>query len=154
EAKRKVAAAAEAKRKAEAEAEAKRKAAGKRKAEAEAEAKRRAEKTRKAEAAQRAAQELAAAEFAKRRIEPYIKRQWSPAPGTHIKLNCEVIISVNSTGAVTRVRIVKSSGDAQFDDSVKAAIFSASPLPMPTNDYQATYIAKQSLKIRFSLDSN
>ncbi|HCB13262.1 MAG TPA: hypothetical protein DEP36_06800 [Gammaproteobacteria bacterium] len=70
------------------------------------------------------------------------------------RLSCEVVISVNDNGAVTKVRIVKSSGDAQFDDSVKAAIFSASPLPMPANDYQATYIAKQSLKIKFSLDAN
>ncbi|MCB1820775.1 MAG: TonB C-terminal domain-containing protein, partial [Candidatus Competibacteraceae bacterium] len=143
------------KRKAEAEAEAKRKAEAEAKRKAEAEAKRKAEaEAKKAEEAQRVAQELAAAEFAKRRIEPYIKKQWSPAPGSDTKLSCEVIISVNSAGAVTRVRVVKSSGDAQFDDSVKAAILGASPLPMPTNDYQATYIAKQSLKIRFSLDSN
>ncbi|MCC8986202.1 MAG: TonB family protein, partial [Candidatus Contendobacter sp.] len=140
EAKRK---AEEAKRKADEEAKRKADEEAKRKAEAEAEAR------RKEEEAHKLAQELAAREFASSRIKPYVKRQWNPPPDSQSGLSCELVISVTASGAVTNVRISKSSGDALFDNSVKAAALRASPLPMPADAYQSAYIAKQSLQITF-----
>ena len=42
-----------------------------------------------------------------------------------------LLVSQLPGGEVADVRVVKSSGSALFDNSVKAAVFGASPLPLP-----------------------
>ena len=141
--------AVEAKRKAAAEAaaDAKREAAEKA---AEERRQAAAEAKRKAEEARRLAQELAAREFAASVIKPYVKRQWILPPVSQGGLSCELIITISGSGAVTGVKVARSSGDSLFDNSAVAAVRRASPLPMPGDAYQARYIAEQSLRIKFS----
>ncbi|PIE83120.1 MAG: protein TolA [Candidatus Contendobacter odensis] len=136
-------AAAEAKRKA--AAEAKRKAAAEAKRKAAAEAKRKAEQERALQVARRLARR-----FAVSQIKPYVKRRWAVPPGSHGGLSCELLISVSRSGAVTGVKIARSSGNRLFDNSAVTAVRNASPLPMPGDDYQAKYISQQSLRIKFS----
>ncbi|MDG4562949.1 MAG: energy transducer TonB, partial [Candidatus Competibacter sp.] len=154
--------AAEAKQEAErqAAAEAKRQAEEARKAAAE-EARRKAEEDarRKAEEARKLALELAAREaagnFARSVIQPYVKRQWNPPPNSYSGLSCELLVTVASSGVVTQVRVIRSSGDSLFDNSAMAAVRRASPLPMPGKAEQASILARESLKIKFSpMDSN
>ncbi|MCB1796727.1 MAG: TonB C-terminal domain-containing protein, partial [Candidatus Competibacteraceae bacterium] len=154
---RKKAAAEEARKKAAAE-EARKKAAAEeaRKKAAAEEARKKAaaeEARRKAEEARKLALELAAKEaagnFARSIIQPYVKRRWNPPPNTPRGAVCIARVFVKASGQVTDVRILKSSGNAIVDNSVKAAAFRASPLPMPNDSYQATYIARESLDITF-----
>ncbi|MCU7853017.1 MAG: cell envelope integrity protein TolA [Candidatus Thiodiazotropha sp. (ex Monitilora ramsayi)] len=146
---------AEAKRKAEekrkADAIAKKKAEEKRKAEAEAkrkaEAKRQAELAAKREAAARAERERAlqdqlAAEQNARETDRYvavikqqINRNWrrTGLPGED-QLTCRLRVRLIPGGEVIPggVSIVKSSGNAAFDNKVEQAIYKASPLPVPS----------------------
>ncbi len=150
EAKRK--AEAEAKRKAEAEAKRQAEAEAKRKAEAEAKRKAEAEAKRKAEEAarlaaeqaerERALQEQLAAEQNAREIDRYVAvikqqvgRNWlrTGLPGED-QLSCRLRVRLIPGGEVIpgSVSIVKSSGNAAFDRSVEAAVYKASPLPVPS----------------------
>ena len=83
-------------------------------------------------------------------IKPYVKRQWILPPVSQGNLTCELIITISGSGAVTGVKVARSSGDSVFDNSAVAAVRRASPLPMPGDAYQARYIAEQSLRIKFS----
>ncbi|MBB1091998.1 cell envelope integrity protein TolA, partial [Rhodopseudomonas palustris] len=142
-------AAAEAKR--EAALEAKRQAAAEAKREAAAEAKRVAA----AEAAAEAKRAAAAAAEAKRQAElaeaAHVKnlaREWTPRIQGRVEqywvrpvgLTANVTITVNlrlrKGGEVVSgsVRILKGSGSPALDASVKAAIYQASPLPVPDGD--------------------
>jgi len=133
-------------------AEEARKAEAARKAEEtrKAEAARRAEETRRAEAARKAeeerrkaeearklAAELAAREAATRHarqaIMPHIRRQWVLPPSARPGLSCTLKITITASGVVTRVDIVRGSGDDLFDNSAKAAVLKASPLPVPAD---------------------
>lgn len=51
----------------------------------------------------------------------YSKRGWE----------CKVHVTQTNTGKVVNVKIVSCQGDADFQDSVKKAIFKSSPLPLP-----------------------
>mgnify|MGYP001814998086 CR=1 FL=1 len=147
---------AEAKKKA--EAEAKRKADEKKKAEAkkQAEAKKKAEaeKQRKAKeeaqrkAAEKEMQDRLAAEqehlatqrrsAMQRMIDEYVlyiqekvQRSWIRPPSSGGELSCTVEVRLIPSGEVIDAQIVRSSGNAAFDRSVEAAVFKASPLPVP-----------------------
>ena len=147
---------AEAKKKA--EAEAKRKAEEKKKAEAkkQAEAKKKAEaeKQRKAKeeaqrkAAEKEMQDRLAAEqehlatqrrsAMQRMIDEYVlyiqekvQRSWIRPPSSGGELSCTVEVRLIPSGEVIDAQIVRSSGNAAFDRSVEAAVFKASPLPVP-----------------------
>ncbi|HEB99100.1 MAG TPA: cell envelope integrity protein TolA [Thiotrichales bacterium] len=145
---------AEEKRKAELAAKKKREEEARRKAEEEArrkaeEAKRRAEEEarRKAEAAlkeQLAAEQAAlAAEQARRdqrivdqyiaAIRQKVERNWIQPATSRKGLFCLVQVSLIPGGEVTSVQIVQGSGDAAFDRSVEAAVYRASPLPLPSD---------------------
>lgn len=143
---------AEKKRKAEqvrkkAEAEKKRKAEEARK-KAEAEKKRRAEEARKKAAAEREMRERLAAEQERLRaqresamqrivdqyglyIKEKVQRSWIRPSGSNASLSCTVNVRLIPGGEVVDVKIVRGSGNEAFDRSVEAAVFRASPLPVP-----------------------
>ncbi|WP_241546786.1 cell envelope integrity protein TolA [Thiohalobacter thiocyanaticus] len=136
---------AEAKRQAEEEARRKAEAEAKRKAEEEARRKAEEEARRKAEQAlqqqlEAERQALAAAE-AERVVSRYVaaiqqkvERNWIQPPGSRQGLTCTVRVGLIPGGEVTRVSIVKGSGDAAFDRSVEAAVWRSSPLPLPPDN--------------------
>ncbi|MCG6860421.1 MAG: cell envelope integrity protein TolA, partial [Chromatiaceae bacterium] len=141
---------AEAKRKAEQEAqrqaEAKRKADEEARRQAEAQTRRReAEQTRAAEEARRAREEdlLAAldAEQESSALDSYvaaiderIRQVWVRQRGMGRELSCLVEARLIPGGEVTpgSVRVIHSSGNPAFDRSVVAALYKASPLPVPS----------------------
>ncbi len=143
EAKRKVE--QEAKRKAEQEAKRKAEQEAKRKAEQEAKRKAEQEARRKAEAELQAGlaaeQERMAAQrqsAMQRMINEYVshirdkvQRSWIRPPAAGSNLACSVTVRLMPGGDVAEVKVVRSSGDAAFDQSVKNAVLRASPLPMP-----------------------
>jgi colicin import membrane protein len=150
----------EEKRKAEAEAERKRQEEEKRKAEAERkrqeEEKRKAEAERKrkaeAEARRKAAEQEMQARLAaeqerlatqrrsamQRMIDEYVvyiqekvQRSWIRPPSSGSELSCTVEVRLIPSGEVIDATIVRGSGNPAFDRSVEAAVFKASPLPVP-----------------------
>ena len=148
---------AEKQRKAE-EAEKKRQEEAKQKAEAEKkrqeEAKRKAEaeKKRQEEEARKAAEQEMQARLAaeqermatqrrsamQRMIDEYVlyiqekvQRSWIRPPSSGAELSCTVEVRLIPSGEVIDAQIVRSSGNAAFDRSVEAAVFKASPLPVP-----------------------
>lgn len=64
-----------------------------------------------------------------------VTRNWIKPPGTEgLKdLKCEVNVRLMPTGDVLFVNVTKSSGNAQFDRSVEAAVKKAAPYPIPTD---------------------
>ena len=144
---------AELKKKAEAEEKRKAEAEKKRKAEearqkAEAEKKRKAEEARQKAEAEREMRERLAAEQERlraqrdsamqRMIDEYglyikekVQRSWIRPSAGSSSLSCVVNVRLIPGGEVVDVTIVQSSGNAAFDRSVEAAVFKASPLPVP-----------------------
>jgi len=137
----------EADKKLKAEAEKKRKAEETRK-KAEAEKKRKAEEARKKAAAESEMRERLAAEQERlraqrdsamqRMIDEYglyikerVQRSWIRPSGSNASLSCIVNVRLIPGGEVVDVKIVRGSGNAAFDRSVEAAVFKASPLPVP-----------------------
>jgi colicin import membrane protein len=142
-----------------AEAEKKRKEEAKRKAEAEK--KRKEEAIRKAEAEKKRKQEEARRKAAEqemqarlaaeqerlasqrrsamqRMIDEYVlyiqekvQRSWIRPPSSGSELSCTVEVRLIPSGEVIDAKIVRGSGNAAFDRSVEAAVFKASPLPVP-----------------------
>jgi colicin import membrane protein len=53
--------------------------------------------------------------------------------GSSANQSCTLRISMTSSGMVTDVQIVQSSGDTAFDNSAIAAVQKASPLPAPSD---------------------
>jgi colicin import membrane protein len=132
-----------------AEAEKKRKAEEARK-KAEAEKKRKAEEARKKAEAEREMRERLAAEQERlraqrdsamqRMIDEYglyikekVQRNWIRPSGSDASLSCVVKVRLIPGGEVVDVKIIRSSGNAAFDRSVEAAVFRASPLPVPSD---------------------
>ncbi|MGD2076109.1 MAG: cell envelope integrity protein TolA, partial [Gammaproteobacteria bacterium] len=120
----------------------------------EEEARKRAEaerKRREAEARAKAEQELQARlaaeqqrEAAQRRsamqrmineyvsyIQEKVQRSWIRPPSSGTELSCTVEVRLIPSGEVIDAQIVRSSGNSAFDRSVEAAVFKASPLPVP-----------------------
>lgn len=137
EAERKQKAEAEKQRKAEAERKRKAEAEKKRKAEAEAEAarQREAEQALQAQLAEEAAQ--ARAQSALSEFIPYIQERvqnnWLRPLGSPPGLSCVIQVTLIPGGEVVGTRVVRSSGNALFDDSVERAVKKASPLPLPAD---------------------
>lgn len=68
----------------------------------------------------------------KARIIRAIGQQWLIPSGANKKLYCELMIRIAPGGAVLDVEIAKTSGDTSLDRSARAAVYKASPLPVPT----------------------
>lgn len=84
------------------------------------------------------------------RIEAAVKRFWRVAPGTEASRNAKVNIKVSPLGDVISVRVLESSGLAEFDQSLEAAISQASPLPIATAEEDLEAHTKlQNLNITF-----
>lgn len=129
-------------------AEKKRKMAEAARKKAEAEKKRKAEEARKKAAAEREMRERLAAEqerlHAQREsamqrivseyglyIKEKVQRSWIRPSGSNASLSCIVNVRLIPGGEVVEVKIVRGSGNEAFDRSVEAAVFKASPLPVP-----------------------
>jgi colicin import membrane protein len=148
----------EEKKKAEAERkrkeEAKKKAEAERKRKEEAKKKAEAERKRKEEAQRKAVEQEMQARLAaeqermasqrrtamQRMIDEYVlyirekvERRWIPPPDSGSGLSCTVEVRLIPSGEVIDAQIVRSSGNPVFDRSVEAAVFKASPLPVPSD---------------------
>lgn len=114
----------------------------------EAEQKRRAEEKRRIEAEEDALQEQLAAEqqrrdaererLAKSALARYsglirqkVERNWLRPQTARPGMSCTVLVRLTAGGEVLLARVVESSGDTAFDRSVEAAVYRASPLPLP-----------------------
>lgn len=60
-----------------------------------------------------------------------ISQQWLLPPNVNKKLFAELLIRVAPGGVVMDVQLTRSSGDVNLDRSARAAVFKASPLPVP-----------------------
>lgn len=60
-----------------------------------------------------------------------ISKNWLVPSGTDPNITCQLYISLLPDGKVTEVKIVKSSGNIALDRSAVAAVYKASPLPVP-----------------------
>jgi len=133
-------------------AEAEKKRQEKEQREAEAKAKADAERKRQEEEARKAAEAEMQARLAaeqerlatqrrsamQRMIDEYVlyiqervQRSWIRPPSSGTELSCTVEVRLIPGGEVIDAQIVRSSGNAAFDRSVEAAVFKASPLPVP-----------------------
>jgi colicin import membrane protein len=65
-------------------------------------------------------------------IQARIERAWI-RPGSQRGVNCEVHVTQVPGGEVTGVQITRCNGDAALRESIEAAVYRASPLPVPTN---------------------
>jgi len=70
----------------------------------------------------------------KREIRERIHRVWVRQPGMGWDLSCGVEVRLIPGGEVIPggVRVTRSSGNPAFDQSVVAAVYKASPLPVPS----------------------
>ena len=66
-------------------------------------------------------------------IDSRIRETWLRPLGSRRDQSCTVEIQLQSSGEVVAdsVRVIRSSGDPAYDRSVVAAIYQASPLPVP-----------------------
>jgi len=112
------------------------------KQERERRAKLEADKTRAREAelnAQLAAEERLAAARASGQMAQYIsqitakiERNWNRPPGAIAGLQCEVRVTQGPGGIVITVKVERCNGDDAVRQSIEAAVFRASPLPLPS----------------------
>ena len=61
----------------------------------------------------------------------HIGRRWLRPPGLPPALRCQVRIELLPNGEIITVKIIKSSGNPSFDNSVENAVYKSSPLPLP-----------------------
>lgn len=64
-------------------------------------------------------------------ITQQIGENWRLPPQTNKKLSSKLMIRLDASGKVLDVTVTKSSGDPALDGSARAAVFKASPLPVP-----------------------
>ncbi|HHJ15344.1 MAG TPA: cell envelope integrity protein TolA, partial [Gammaproteobacteria bacterium] len=113
-----------------AEAERKRKEEARRKAaEQELQARLAAEQERMA-AQRRSAMQRMVDEYVLH-IKEKVQQKWIKPPSSGSELSCTVEVRLIPGGEVVDAKIVRSSGNPAFDRSVEAAVFKASPLPVP-----------------------
>lgn len=71
-----------------------------------------------------------------------IAQTWLVPPGVDPTLASQLMITLGAGGKVQNVQLIKSSGNALLDQSAIAAVYKASPLPMPP-DADAAAVFKQ-----------
>ena len=64
-------------------------------------------------------------------IQEEVRTNWNPPDGNFEGFSVLFTIRVDREGNVTSVTMVRSSGNAKFDESAENAIYKASPLPIP-----------------------
>ncbi len=82
-------------------------------------------------AQQKSAQNDAAIKKFTQLIRDRVEKKWDIPPGIVKNTSAQVRISLLPGGEVVNVLIIKSSGNHAFDESIKNAIYRASPLPVP-----------------------
>jgi colicin import membrane protein len=66
-------------------------------------------------------------------IRDRVTRAWIRPPSARAGVNCEVHVTQVPGGVVTGVQIGSCNGDSAVRESIEAAVYRASPLPMPSN---------------------
>ena len=77
-----------------------------------------------------------------------ISQEWVVPTHVNRKLYCELLIKLSPGGVVVDVQITKSSGDILLDRSARAAVFKASPLPVPSDIYSFEPFREFVLKVK------
>jgi len=77
-----------------------------------------------------------------------IGQQWVVPNHVDKRLSCEMLIRLAPGGVVLEVQILKSSGDPLLDRSARAAVFKASPLPVPDDIYSFEPFRQFVLKVK------
>lgn len=90
-----------------------------------------AQKKRAAEQKQRLAYEQGEVAKYKGLIKSQITRNWIFPASYQKGMKCKVLVRLIPSGDVVSVRIIQSSGNAAFDNSVEMAVNKASPLAVP-----------------------
>ena len=68
-------------------------------------------------------------------VQSFMKRHWNlPQWMANAKYSARAKIYIDSGGNVTKRLLIRSSGNADFDDRVLAAVDASSPLPKPPSD--------------------
>lgn len=106
-------------------------------------------------AAQQAAQEAAKTARLAGEVDKYkamiinaISQQWILPENANSNLSSQFRIRLAPNGAVLEVSLTRSSGDAILDRSAQAAIFKASPLPVPADPNTFNIFRDISLTVR------
>ncbi len=77
----------------------------------------------------------------RRRAKLHVHRAWVLAPGFRMQnLETEVRVRLGPGGHVSDLRVVRSSGNPWYDESVERAIRKASPLPRPIEPGEWTFL--------------
>ncbi len=87
----------------------------------------------KSRAAARDARLASEADKYKAAIRQKVSRYWVRPASSRKELQCTVRVRLVPGGEVLEAKVVRTSGDANFDRSVEAAVHKASPLPLPEN---------------------
>ena len=66
-------------------------------------------------------------------IQEKVQRNWARPLDSHDGLSCTVEVRLLPSGDVIDANVVRGSGNPAFDRSVQAAVFKASPLPVPSD---------------------
>lgn len=66
-------------------------------------------------------------------IKNAIGNNWNVPQNVAANLSCVLLIRLSDNGHVLAVQLVKTSGDPVLDRSAEAAVYKASPLPVPDN---------------------
>lgn len=77
-----------------------------------------------------------------------IGQHWLIPPSANKKLFAELLIRVAPGGMVLDVQLIKSSGDEGLDRSARAAVFKASPLPVPAESEAFAAFRQFVLKVK------
>ena len=77
-----------------------------------------------------------------------ISQHWIIPNNIDKHLTAELLIHVAPGGLVLDVQLIKSSGDAALDRSARAAVFKASPLPVPANSEAFAAFKQFVLKVK------
>lgn len=81
-------------------------------------------------------------------IKQAIEARWILPPQVNKKVFCELMIRLGPGGTVLDVRITRSSGDPSLDSSARAAVFKASPLPVPSDRKAFESFRQFALKVK------
>lgn len=77
-----------------------------------------------------------------------ISEQWIVPNNANKNLTSQLLIRLSSDGTVLDVQLVKSSGDEGLDRSARAAVFKASPLPIPEKSEEFEPFKQFILKVK------
>lgn len=77
-----------------------------------------------------------------------ISQHWIIPPQARKDLYCELMVRLAPGGMVLDVQITKTSSDPALDNSARAAVLKASPLPVPSNPDEFSAFRQFVLKVR------